>query len=77
MAAPASPASLICRRTGPPDVVVFIDADYSDHPEELPRLVAPILAGTADLVIGSRVLGGASAAPSSPRRGPAISWPAC
>ena len=45
------------RRTGPPDIVVFIDADYSDHPEELPAVVAPILAGTADLVIGSRVLG--------------------
>jgi hypothetical protein len=45
------------RRTGPPGVVVFVDADYSDHPDELPRLVAPILAGEADLVIGSRVLG--------------------
>jgi glycosyltransferase involved in cell wall biosynthesis len=45
------------RRTGPPDVVVFVDADYSDHPGELPRLVAPILTGEADLVIGSRVLG--------------------
>ncbi|HSN87895.1 MAG TPA: glycosyltransferase family 2 protein, partial [Thermoanaerobaculia bacterium] len=33
------------RRTGPPDVVVFVDADYSDHPGELPGLVAPILAG--------------------------------
>lgn len=41
----------------PPEVVVFLDADYSDHPEELPRVVAPILAGEADLVIGSRVLG--------------------
>ncbi len=45
------------RRTGPPDVVAFVDADYSDHPDELPRLLAPILAGDADLVIGSRVLG--------------------
>jgi len=45
------------RRNDPPDVVVFVDADFSDHPEELPRLVAPILAGEADLVIGSRVLG--------------------
>jgi len=44
------------RRTGPPGIVVFIDADFSDHPEELPSLVAPILAGEADLVIGSRVL---------------------
>ena len=45
------------RRNDPPDVVVFVDADFSDHPDELPRLVAPILAGEADLVIGSRVLG--------------------
>ena len=45
------------RHNDPPDVVVFVDADFSDHPEELPRLVAPILAGEADLVIGSRVLG--------------------
>ena len=45
------------RRTGPPDVMVFVDADWSDHPEELPSLVAPILSGEADLVIGSRILG--------------------
>jgi glycosyltransferase involved in cell wall biosynthesis len=45
------------RRNNPPDIVVFVDADYSDHPEELPRLVAPILSGEADLVIGSRLLG--------------------
>jgi len=41
----------------PPDVVAFLDADFSDHPEELPRVVAPILAGDADLVIGSRTRG--------------------
>lgn len=45
------------RRAGPPEVVAFLDADYSDHPEELPRLVAPIARGEADLVIGSRILG--------------------
>lgn len=45
------------RRTGPPEVVVFLDADRSDHPREMVRLVAPVLAGKADLVIGSRVLG--------------------
>ena len=45
------------RHDGPPDIVVFLDGDFSDHPEELPVLVAPILAGDADLVIGSRVLG--------------------
>ena len=41
----------------PPDVVVFVDADYSDHPDELFSVVRPIAEGRADLVIGSRVLG--------------------
>jgi len=41
---------------GPPDVLVFIDGDYSDHPEELPLLLEGIGQG-ADLVIGSRTLG--------------------
>ncbi len=45
------------RRHGPPDLVAFVDADFSDHPDELPRLLAPLEAGAADLVIGSRVLG--------------------
>lgn len=44
------------------DVIVFLDADYSDHPDEMPRLLAPIAAGTADLVIGSRMLSAASRA---------------
>ena len=39
-----------------PDVVVFIDADFSDHPEQLPEVVGPIVRGEADLVIGSRML---------------------
>ena len=45
------------RESGPPEVVVFLDGDYSDHPEELDRLVDPIRDGLADLVIGSRTLG--------------------
>jgi glycosyltransferase involved in cell wall biosynthesis len=40
-----------------PDIVVFMDADYSDYPEELPQVVAPIINDGADLVIGSRALG--------------------
>ena len=40
-----------------PDIVVFLDADYSDYPEETKQLVAPILNGYAELVIGSRALG--------------------
>lgn len=39
------------------DIVVFLDGDYSDHPEEMPRLVEPILQNEADIVIGSRILG--------------------
>jgi len=41
----------------PPDIVVFLDGDYSDHPSELPSLIDPILAGDADMVIGSRARG--------------------
>jgi len=40
-----------------PDVVVFLDADYSDYPEELPSLVGPIQTDKCDMVIGSRALG--------------------
>ncbi|MBT3217932.1 MAG: glycosyltransferase family 2 protein [Proteobacteria bacterium] len=40
-----------------PDIIVFIDGDYSDHPEQMPRLVAPIVDDAYDLVIGSRALG--------------------
>lgn len=40
-----------------PEIVVFLDADYSDHPEELPRLVKPIIKQGYDMVIGSRALG--------------------
>src|SRR5262245_38628813 len=39
------------------DVLVFLDGDHSDHPRQLPDVLAPILAGEADLVIGSRELG--------------------
>ena len=38
-------------------LIVFMDGDGSDDPAEIPLLVAPILDGTADLVIGSRELG--------------------
>jgi len=38
-----------------PDVVVFLDGDYSDRPDELPVLLAPIIEGRADITIGSRL----------------------
>ena len=40
-----------------PDIIVFIDGDYSDHPDELPNLVRPILEEGMDMDIGSRALG--------------------
>ena len=40
-----------------PDILVFLDGDYSDYPQELEELIAPITAGKADLVLGSRAMG--------------------
>ena len=45
-----------------PDVVVFLDGDYSDRPSELPILLAPIIAGRADITLGSRLQDRRSAA---------------
>jgi len=50
---------LAALESDPPDVVLFLDADRSDDAGEASALLAPILDGTADFVIGSRALGGA------------------
>lgn len=50
-------AGLAYAAQDPPDVVVFLDADYSDYPEELARVIAPIVSDGADMVIGSRMIG--------------------
>ena len=49
-------AGISALEASPPEILVFLDGDYSDHPEELPRLTEAIAAG-ADLAIGSRMLG--------------------
>ena len=49
-------AGISALEASPPEILVFLDGDYSDHPEELPRLTEAI-AGGADLAIGSRMLG--------------------
>lgn len=41
----------------PPEIVVFLDADHADYPEEIPALLQPILVESIDFVIGSRALG--------------------
>jgi len=40
------------------DILVFIDADGSHDPNDIPKLVAPIIEGRADIVVGSRFMGG-------------------
>ncbi|WP_299322356.1 glycosyltransferase family 2 protein [uncultured Maribacter sp.] len=40
-----------------PDIIVFIDGDYSDYPEELDKVVAPILENNIDFVVGARTKG--------------------
>jgi len=47
----------IVSKEQPPDIVVFLDGDYSDHPEELSTLLKPITEEGYDLVIGSRTMG--------------------
>lgn len=47
--------SYIAAQTQKPDIVVFLDGDYSDYPEQLLDIVQPILDGKKDFVIGARV----------------------
>jgi len=50
-------AGLAHLRREPPDLVAFLDADYSDDPSQLPELLEPIVTGRAELAIGSRLRG--------------------
>jgi rSAM/selenodomain-associated transferase 1 len=54
------------------DVVVFLDADGSDDVTALPRLLAPILEGRADFVVGSRVAAGPQVLTWTQRAGNAL-----
>ena len=40
-----------------PDIIVFMDGDHSDYPEQITELINPIIDQTVDFVVGSRVLG--------------------
>ncbi|WP_339654937.1 glycosyltransferase family 2 protein [Flavobacterium frigidarium] len=44
----------IAKLPNKPDIIVFLDGDYSDYPEELTQIVAPIITDGIDLVIGAR-----------------------
>ena len=45
----------LSQKTEKPEIIVFLDGDFSDYPEELPRLINPIIERGVDLVIGARV----------------------
>ena len=45
----------VAQQPNPPDIIVFIDGDFSDYPEELDKIVEPIIKNDYDFVIGSRV----------------------
>jgi glycosyltransferase involved in cell wall biosynthesis len=45
----------IANQTSKPDIIVFLDGDYSDYPEELTKIVSPIINDNLDFVIGARV----------------------
>ncbi len=45
----------IANQTVKPEIIVFLDGDYSDYPEELTKIVKPIIEDEIDLVIGARV----------------------
>ncbi len=44
----------VAKQSKQPDIIVFIDGDYSDYPEELDKVVAPILENDVDFVVGAR-----------------------
>lgn len=45
----------VARQNSKTDIIVFLDGDYSDYPEELTKLIQPILDNKVDFVIGARV----------------------
>jgi len=45
----------IAKQAKQPNIIVFVDGDYSDYPEELDKIVAPILNENMDFVVGARV----------------------
>ncbi len=46
--------SYIANQKTKPDIIVFLDGDYSDYPEELTKIIAPIINDNFDFVIGAR-----------------------
>lgn len=47
----------LSKKETPPEIIVFLDGDHSDYPEEMSKIIYPILEDNVDMVIGSRALG--------------------
>lgn len=47
--------SYVAKQEPKPDIIVFLDGDYSDYPEELTKIIQPITENNIDFVIGARV----------------------
>ncbi|MGB0368470.1 MAG: glycosyltransferase family 2 protein, partial [Flavobacteriales bacterium] len=58
----------IAKQEGKPDIVVFLDGDHSDYPNQMGEVIAPILEEKADLVIGSRALGNSESGSLTPQQ---------
>jgi glycosyltransferase involved in cell wall biosynthesis len=58
----------IAQQETKPDIIVFLDGDHSDYPEQLPEVVKPILDDEADMVIGSRALGRSESGSLTPQQ---------
>lgn len=60
--------AFIAQQEVKPDIIVFLDGDHSDHPQQLTEVVKPILDGEADMVIGSRALGKSESGSLTPQQ---------
>ncbi len=60
--------SYVKSREQAPDILVFVDGDYSDYPDQLPEVVQPIIEEDIDMVIGSRATGDMEAGAMMPQQ---------
>lgn len=60
--------AFIAQQEVKPDIIVFLDGDHSDYPEQLPAVVKPIIDGETDMVIGSRSLGDSESGSMTPQQ---------
>lgn len=60
--------SMVAEKPTKPEIIVFLDGDYSDYPDELPILIKPIMEDGMDMVIGSRKLGNSESGSLTPQQ---------